>query len=414
MISIHAPITDVSSLSVKASKILAWIPGSLQWLQQAINDASANYAFTSETALLDSILTGLHSTKLLPVGGSGVMAAPQFLMMLSLEQLQILALSLPEKNTEVFAELGKTTGAVTAWHNLQAATALETLGVDRNGLFTTMSIRDISCLSQLQQILEERTYPQSVYLEAAKFALQTACSAESFCQLTEFAIAVYGYLVTKHRATKITPRIATKFNTLYQDLLSKAMQHLRCPQLAANQSVQEVGAVLQYWGQRQWPLGFTDMPTALVNWIRYFKVADLFEDLGKYSLLEEYSQALLLLQQWPQIRNRVLTQDGSHWRFTINESKPGITPPASTSAATTSGATQSPFTQTSLAVASTASTPAMPSAPLAVAGQAQAAPQAVALECAIVVDEAGCISVSRLQRNKGEAAPAAANQAKTN
>lgn len=393
MISIHAPILDASNLSVKASKILDWIPGSVQWLQQAINDPTLNYSFTSETALLDSIVTGLYSTTLVPVAQSGVMAAPQFLMTLSIEQLQTLALSLPQKNTQVFVELGNSAGAVTAWHNLQAETVLDKLQVSNNALFLTMNVRDISSLSQLNQTIETNAYPDFIYIEAAKFALQTACSAESFCQLTEFAILVYDFLVKKHQAKKITPAITTKFTALYDDLLSKAMQNLRCPQLLPNQSTQDIASVLQYWGQQQASLGFTDMPTALVNWVRYFSVQALLDDVGRDSLISAYRQDMIRLQQFVQVQSQFLTQDAHFWRLTISNPNP-INPLAFSRSNGASNSQNGAFSTSVQASTTTGSV----SQQMTGSQPPVSATQTDSLECEILVDEAGCVSLSKLYR----------------
>lgn len=313
MISINAPLANVSSLSVRASLILSWIPGAMQWVESAIKEPSLTYNFTSETALLDSIISGLYSTKLVPVAQTGVVAASEFLMTLSEQELQTLALSLPQKNTQAFEQLGESKGAITSWHILQAQSVLETLQISGNGLFLMMTLEDIASLSQLNAHIKQADYPDFVYLEAAKFGLKAACNAGAFSKLVEFACRALNEIVTKHQAKKITPAITNKFNNLYQDLLAKAVSNLSCPQLLPNQSTRDIAVVLQYWSQQQRCVGFRDMPTALVTWIRYFPVQSLIDDIGSNALIQEFQRSLITFTHFISVSHVHLSQDAQYW-----------------------------------------------------------------------------------------------------
>ncbi|MCY7295017.1 hypothetical protein [Alteromonas sp. a30] len=313
MISIHSPISGTSSLSVRASNILGWMPGSMQWLEQAINDSHLTYNFSSETALLNSIAEGLFSTNLIPVADSGVVASADFLMSMSESELQTLSLALPQKNTQAFEQLGVDKKAITAWHNLQAETVLDTLQVSHNALFLTMSLDDIGQLSQLNQTITNNAYPDFVYLEAARFALKAACSASAFCHFVEFACITLNYLVSKNQAKKITPNISNKFNELYQDMLSKAVKNLNCPQLTSNQGTLQIPALLQHWGQQNAAIGFRDMATAIVNWVRHSEPQALFDDIGNDAQVKAFQNSLIAFTCFLKMEKLTLSQDSKYW-----------------------------------------------------------------------------------------------------
>ena len=320
MISIHAPIQDSSSLSVKASTLLSWIPGAAQWLQQAIEDQSLSYTFTSEASLISSILSGLYSSELMNVGQSGVVAAPEFLMSLSDDDLHTMALSLPQQDEQPLIDLGNQKHVLTAWHYLQARSVLDTLALTDNPLFLAMNLNDIADLCALNQVLNEQKFAAFVQSSAVQFALANACNVRAFCRLMEFALKVYSFLVKNNSAKRITAAITSKFNALYQDVSAKAMQNLGCPQLHHGQSINDAANVLMQWGAHNRAVGFADMPTAIVNYLNVLGVQALLNNIGNDAVLQQFNQKVVGLTKQPQLTNKHLTQDGKLWLIEIGSS----------------------------------------------------------------------------------------------
>lgn len=188
MISINAPIQDISTLSVKATTLLGWVPGAVEWLQQAIEDKSYRYIFSSEAALIKSISSGLYSTDLLCIGQSGIQAAPDFLMLLSVNQIQTLAGSIvgttaqdcDGQNNPILVSLSQETGAITLVDYKQAHGVVESLNLLTHPLFQLRSLASIRELSALKQELDTQNYPEYVVAEAARFALGKLTSVRAF------------------------------------------------------------------------------------------------------------------------------------------------------------------------------------------------------------------------------------------
>lgn len=135
---------------------------------------------------------------------------------------------------------------------------------------------------------------------------------------------MFGYLCKKHQAKKITDAINTKFYSLFQDLKIKGMKSLACPQLALGQSTHDVRGIIQQWGEQNQAIGFSDLPTALINYVLNLGVPVLLENIGNKDSLVQLNDLIISLFKQPDVANQRLFQDGKTWHFTIHNG--GINP----------------------------------------------------------------------------------------
>ena len=266
MISVQHSIIDESSLSGNSKLILQWLPIAQKWIENAFKDTNTHYVFTSETALVNSILEGLYSTNVFALRNCHFSASPEFLLSLPTEVLSGINSMITEVTTidsEQFNSLLAKYKIYTDIHTDEVINFLISLGVENRVIFKTMSLNGIKTLHCLSQKFPSWQAPTSVTRVAIDFACKYAVCAKSFGDLLEFSLTLYCSQIADSKANIMSPTKEMNVDIIYSALIPFALQRLSCPQLTASDSVNNIDLILNRWGKQQQIIGFTDFPTAL-------------------------------------------------------------------------------------------------------------------------------------------------------
>jgi hypothetical protein len=319
MISINTPISDSSNLSGKANTLLGWIPGAKYWLKNAITDTSVAYQFVSEEALIRSILTGLYSTEQIVLKNCDCMAAPEFLMRLSDDQINQIAQGVNNSNMDkasliaLFNQLNIVTGErLTQIQNL-----FHEWQVDKNFLFQALSNSDIQQLQRLALRIQSTHYDEAVIEGALDFAMKECVDPTSFALLMYFALTLYQALYGTNNAKRLTATVKNKFNTAYDLLSTIVMKRLACPQLHPPQTANDVGNIINQWGVNRRFVGFTDLSTGLLQLISNVDSNLLLSEGDAQSTFNVFEQQYLAFLSQAKVTSQSLSQDAKIWHYRL-------------------------------------------------------------------------------------------------
>ena len=250
MIYITQPIYDEASLSSKANMLLSWLPGARMWLNQAIADVALNYNFSSEGMLINSIMSGLYSSENLYLKHCDFSAAPDYLLSLSGEQLEVINEAVTTNSTEshqALNELCQQLDIVTGEQNTSLQQMLEGWA-DTDGYTSgNWNVSDSIALRALQQQLHSTDYNQVVIKAAAAFAQEQGIDARSFALLMAYALRVYHNLFSASKSKTITSCMKSSFQQVLQNLRPLVLQRLACPQLAPPKTTSDVTPLIKQW-----------------------------------------------------------------------------------------------------------------------------------------------------------------------
>ncbi len=321
MISIQRPITSLANLSDKANVLLGWIPAAGQWVANAIGDSGKNYVFSSESALFNSLLAGLYSSDAMQVPKCGFWASPDYLLGLGSEQIQVL---------NQVAQGGSDTQQL---QQLDSLIAQENLVTTKNwqdvtDFFQAWQIAGETALQQLDlaavaswqdlaTLVATENYPKPVVQGALEFAFGQNLGASATAKLSQFAILLYLPVYQGTQAKRLSTSMQKDFQQCFQLLLGLVLGQLACPQLAPPQTAMSVGPVIQQWGAQQQFIGFTDVPTGLLQSALNLPLTggqQAAEIPGKFNqFITQTTQGLANCK----VGKQLLSQDAKDWIYQI-------------------------------------------------------------------------------------------------
>lgn len=322
MISINTPINDPSSLSGKANTLLSWIPGAKHWLANAITDTSVAYRFVSEEALIRSILTGLYSTEQITLKNCDCMAAPEFLMRLSDDQLNQIAQGVSNSNTDkqsLMTLLGQL-NIVTGECLTQVQNLFHEWQIDKNFLFQALSVEDIQYLHKLASQIQTQRYDDVVVAGALDFAMKECVDPRSFALLMRFALTLYQTLYGTNNAKRLTTTVRSKFTAAYDSLSAVIIKRLACPQLHPPQTANDVGNIINQWGMHRHFVGFTDLSTGLLQLIDNIDPKAFLANADIQASINQFEQTYLSFLSQAKVTKQSLSQNAKTWHYRLETS----------------------------------------------------------------------------------------------
>ena len=323
MISIQHPIASTASLSDRANTILKWVPMAAQWFVNAINDNAKSYVFSSESALLNSIIRGLYSADTVRVPKAQIVASVDYLMSLSDAQIKILK-QVSEATDPLETSLAEQLSQLVQDEVIVDGDAIsnvkrffEQYQVQNHPSLQILTQEDVADWFAVIHDIQSFQCSKSVVQNALDFTLAQSLDCRSLAKTFGFASQIYQKLLNSSSTKRINASLQQDFQVAYQLIVRTGMDNLACPQLVPPQSPADAGSIIRHWGAHNQVVGFSDLPSAL--WQMAKNIELNMEQLNQYlpDQFAQLRQKLILFQQNATVVKQSLSQDAKNWCYLV-------------------------------------------------------------------------------------------------
>lgn len=323
MISIQRPISSTANLSDKANTILKWVPSAGLWFANALNDNVKSYVFSSESALLNSILQGLYSTQLLNVPKANFVAAVDYLMSLGDSQIQLLQriassdLPLESGIAQQLDDFVNQESLVTVDKLTDLQNFFEQYQIQSQPALQLLSLTDATAWIAVCEQIKSANYNKPVVQAALEYTMAQSLDASGLAKTLGYASYIFQTLYSNTQAKRVGAAIQQDFQVINQLVTNFALGKLACPQLGSPQTTGDVGVTLRHWGLQNQFVGFTDLPSAQWQIIRNINLgnSDFTAELPEQ--FSKLNHAMIGFLQNATVTKQTLTQDANNWIYVV-------------------------------------------------------------------------------------------------
>ena len=338
-ITLQHQIRSLSDLPKRVSTIISWIPGAEEWFNNALTNNAPDYVFETEDSLLESLITGIHSSELLYLNKCKIWVSPKFLSQATDSQFSLIQQIQNNSAAEKFekelqkSHQDKATSQQIEAHICQLLseekiysteqlhqvdTFLEQLNIRSHGLFKNMSLNDQVNLLPLAQGLTKDQSDHKLAERSAGFSLHNSTTLPHFIAIYQLAYYIFQYQLKTTPPDKVFNNDNFKATeTIISQLLKLGIELLSCPQITPPMTINDVAGVIQQWGTKQLPIGFNDVAAAILCLGSHFNIDSLTDPRNYSKELKAFEKTLTEFQANCTLMGRQLSQDGLTWLLTF-------------------------------------------------------------------------------------------------
>lgn len=240
-------LQDQGGLSERCRLALRFIDGGVEWLNWAILDPIASYAFPDESEMLAEIQVGLHANRFTLLPELKVMIGPAKLMTLNEADLRILARAeLKEKDVKSTFHTHRLLQAndILSQPDFDRGTTyLNELGVGTDPVFQFMTYEDLKAVYELfRDFVRQDDEDLAIEKEAAAFGVEQGRTPREFADY----FRVYIGLTNKNGLAKTSER-RRQATTAVLALAPNLLGQLNCPEVDGLVHPKEVAEAIEIW-----------------------------------------------------------------------------------------------------------------------------------------------------------------------